>query len=321
MLTVEHDWAQTHVKINSSSLSLLQTCARKSYYVLHQKLQSKAGSPPLIFGGAIHKALEVFYSHPRAERTLPPHFDDHALLLAHGHQAPSEHFLYDAISAFVTAAEPLRMLPDTDKRSLSSGIWVLGHYFKTYINDIYTIHRDANGPVTERLCSAPLFEDKHLKVELFGTIDCILRNDVTGETLAADHKTTSMLGTEFLNRCKPNHQYTGYLWLARHALGLTSQNFMVNGIEVKSRPLTARGGPPKFVRQITSRTDQDFAEFIDVVHWNVRSYLAWEATNIWPLGDVNACSMWGGCQFLDACSAPNELRNNIIEAKYTKGNT
>jgi len=324
MLEVERDGAQTLVRINSSSLSLIQSCPRKSYYTLKEGWRAKSGSPPLLFGSAVHKALEVFYSHSREKRldnAMPPHFDDHAMTIAHGHAAPDDHFLYKAVAAFVAAAEPLRMLPDTDKRSLSSGIWMLGHYFKTYLNDAYVIHRDAAGPITERSFCVPLLDLGDLKVELHGQIDFMLRNEATGELICGDHKTSSQMGNEFMNRLKPNHQYTGYLFGAREVFKLNCENFMVNGLMVKARPLTARGGPPTFLRQITRRTPEDFAEFNDVVEEAVRSFLRWDSRNVWPLGSVDACAMWGSCTYLDVCSAPNELRNNILEAKYSKGNT
>lgn len=318
MLRVMRDGAQTHVRINSSSLSLIQTCARKSFYTLKQRLRSRAGSPPLIFGSAMHKALEVFYNQPRGLRTMPVNFTEYAAVMAHGHNAPEPHFLYDAVAAFVTAAEPLQMLPDTDPRSLSSGIWVLGHYFQTYLNDTYEIYSDEQGPFTERTFSFALVDTPSLLIELFGTIDFILRNTVTGALLPGDHKTSSRMGSEFLNRTKPNHQYTGYLMGANRALGLNCENFMVNGIQVIRRPLTSRGGPPTFTRQITHRSADDFAEFTQAIEWAVHSYLRWEDTGVWPIGSVDACALWRGCPFLDVCSAPNELRQNILEAKYER---
>lgn len=319
MLTVVRDGKQTLVRINSSSLSILQTCARKAFYLLDQGYRAKTQSPPLVFGSAIHKALEVFYGHPRAERSLPRDFADYAETLAHGHNPPEKHFLYDAILAFVEAAQPLRDLPDTDKRSLVSGVWTLTHYFKTYFTDAYTIYRDERGPFIERTFSLPLLEGKLCRVELFGTIDFALKNEATGEVLIGDHKTSSQMGMDFLNRIKPNHQYTGYMIGAREVFGINSENFLVNGIQVKARPTTSRGGPPTFTRQITRRTEADFEEFRKAVAWSAASFLEWQETGNWPLGNVDACSSFGGCGFLEVCSAPNELRNNILEAKFTKG--
>lgn len=319
MLWIDRSGPRPRIHINSSSLGIIQTCPRKTYYLLHQGWRSRAGSPPLIFGAAIHKALEVFYCAPReARQDLPPGFDEHAAAMCHGFDAPEKHPLYDAVAAFVKAAEPLQALPDTDKRSRVSGVWVLGHYFRTYANDTYVTFCDEQGPCAERTFSAPLISDSDLEVFLFGTIDLILQNLATGEVLPADHKTSSQMGGDFLNRIKPNHQYTGYLWGAQCALGLQTENFLINGVQVKARPLTARGGPPTFTRQITKRTSEDIDEFVNAVSWACRSYLRWEEANCWPIGTVDACSSWGGCGFLDICGAPNSLRQNILEAKYER---
>lgn len=318
MLSVRREGNRTTVRINSSSLGLIQTCARKSFYSLHEGWRGKQGSPPLIYGSAIHKALEVFYRHT-GPRTMPENFNDHAALIGRGYVAPAEHFLYDAVNAFVTEADALKMLPDDDKRSIQSGIWLLGHYFRTYLNDSYVIHTDSDGgPVTERPFETVISDDGALKIILFGTIDFALRNTLTGEVLVGDHKTTSMMGWDFMARTKPNHQYTGYLLGAQRVLGISSENFLVNGIEVKALPKTARGGPPKFIRQITRRTPEDFAEFEDVLQDAVTRYLDWSDRGRWPLGHVDACAMWGGCTYHDVCSAPNELRDNILTSKFTK---
>lgn len=318
MLSVMRDGSQTLVRINSSSLSLLQTCARKSFYLLHEKWHARSGSPPLVFGLAIHRAMDVFYRQPRGERSIPKNFAEHADVMAHGHEAPEAHFLYDAMKAFIDAAQPLKGLPDTDKRSIASGVWTLTHYFNRYINDEYEIYRDEQGPFVERFFEATLFESPTLKIVLFGTIDFVLKNLATGAILPGDHKTASQLGMEFLNRIKPNHQYTGYMFGANRVFGIKEENFLVNGIQVKPRPLTARGGPPTFLRQPTRRTEEDFAEFTDSVVVAVKQYLAWEESGVWPLGHVDACAMWGSCTFQEVCAAPKAIRQNILESKFQR---
>lgn len=318
MLTVRREGAQTVVEVNSSSLSLLQTCDRKSYYTLHEGWRGRNGSPPQIHGLGIHKAMEVFYTHPGKERELPVNFEEHAQLIGQGYAAPEKHFLYDAVQAYATEVAPLQSLPADDPRSLTSGIWVLCHYFQTYINDEYVIHSDDKGPIVERSFETVLHDTEKLKIILFGTIDFALRNQITGEVLVGDHKTTSRLGGEFMNRIKPNHQYTGYLLGAHRTLGTSSEHFLVNGIEVKAKPKTARGGPPKFIRQITRRDQQDFVEFTHAVVGAVERYLHNCDVGTWPLGNVDACAMWGGCPYLKVCSAPNALRQNILEAEFVR---
>jgi len=316
MLSVDETGRKPKVRINSSSLSVIHSCPRKAYYTLHRKLKARHEAPATLFGLAIHKALEIFYSEPRGNRSIPSNFREQADLLAYGHTPPSDHFLFRAIAAFVNTAEPLRALPETDKRSLGSGVWLLRNYFESYINDPFEVLCDQNGPITERSFSMPLYEDEELEIEYFGQIDVVLKNAQTHVILPTDHKTSSIVGSDFYNRLKPNHQYTGYLLAAQRILGLDTDSFLVNCLQVKPKPLTARGGPPQFPRQVTKRDAGDIQEFIDSVVCAVRNYLTWRAEDKWPLGDVNACTMYGGCSFLDVDAAPIGLRENIIDSKF-----
>lgn len=304
------------VRINYSSLDIIQTCPRKASYLLDRKLRSRNESPALLYGSAIHKALEVFYSHPARERTIPRDFLKHAELIPANVVPPTDHFLYTAIREFCRIAEPLKALPDDNKRSLNTGIWTLFNYFQTYIQDPYVIYCDDNGPVVERKFSLPIYSGSLFDIELFGTIDAVLRHDHTGVILPCDHKTSSVVGMDFYNRLRPNHQYTGYLLGAQRVLGLETDSFMVNCIQVKPRPVTTRGQAPHFPRQITKRNEQDFSEFIDVLVAAVGQYLNWKKSGVWPLGPTNSCANYGGCQFLDVCGAPASLRPAIIENKF-----
>lgn len=320
MLSVFPEGGKTVVKINYSSLSVIQECGRKADYSLIRKLKGKQDSPALIFGTAVHKALEVFYIAPREVRKMPRDFEENAGLMAYGHPAPSEELLYSCIGAFVKGAEALRGLPDTDKRSLASGVWMLCHYFKTYIDDPWEVFVDSEGPVVERRCEAVLFEDDSLKIILHGTIDVVLRNAQNGAVLPADHKTSSVVGSDFYNRLKPNPQYSGYFWLAKESLGITGDGFLVNCVEVKSKPLTARGGPPKFPRQVTDRSEADIAEFKQQVISYTKQFLRWREEGFYPQGSVSICANYGGCQYLEVCRAPENIRETIIENKFSEGN-
>ena len=323
MLSVRHEDGKTFVRINSSSLAVLQTCMRKSQYMLKEGLKAKTESPATCFGSAIHSALEAFYRMPREARTLPPDFAKRADLVipqdATALALEAEHFLFRCLGNFVRKAEPLRALPDSDKRSLNAGVWSLTHYFTAYIDDPFVVLCDAKGPITERFCEAVLYDSLVLEVTYFGTVDVVLFNERTGVTLPCDHKTSSVVGNDFYVRVAPNHQYTGYLWLAQKCLGLEVDSFLVNCIQVKPRPTTARGTPPHFPRQVTKRSPDDIEEFREAVLHAVRSYLSANEQSIWPLGDVNSCSMYGSCTYHSICSSPKSLRENIIDAAFAKG--
>ena len=91
---------------------------------------------------------------------------------------------------------------------------------------------------------------------------------------------------------------------------------MVNGIQVKARPKTNRGGPPNFVHQITTRDDDDFMEFRQAVVEAVMRFLSAKRVRAWPQGHVDTCAMYGGCQFLEVCAAPKKIRDNILQARF-----
>lgn len=321
MLTISTDPdGRTRVEINNSSLGIILACGRKAWYSLERKLAGLSDSPPLVFGTAIHAGLEVFYSEPPENRTIPANFREIADDIAYGTRSVAdyegEHFLFRALARFLEKAEPLNVLAQSDKRSPCTGVWLLTNYFETHINDQYVVYSDEQGPMTERMASHVIYEDESLVIELFGTIDVVLRDTVTGQIMPGDHKTASQLGNDFYNRLKPNHQYTGYIVLAREALNLDVNYFLVNALQVKERPKTARGSGPNFARQITTRDANDIAEFTRTVTWAVRSYLAWRESGFWPMGQVNECAAYGACQYLDVCSAPTELREQIIKSRY-----
>ena len=320
MLTITESGGHRTLRLNSSSLSVIQTCARKSQYLLYDGWHGKTEADSLLYGRAMHKALEIFYEVDSKHRELPQNFDRLAPCLTAETEPDEKHFIWDAMKAFVQVGDSLKNLPETDKRSLTSGIWVLSHYIKTYLHDGYSVYRDEKGPFLERKFTIDYGEFSGISVHLFGTIDFAFQSEVNGTVLIGDHKTTSMMGNPFLTRIKPNHQYTGYLIGAKQAFGLDGEQFLINGIGVKAKPVTSRGGPPTFTRQVTRRNETDFKEFRDVVAEAVHSYLRWKSLMTWPLGPVDACSNYGGCQYLDVCAAPNQLRNNILESKFERTN-
>jgi hypothetical protein len=306
-----------HFRINFSSLSLMQECQRKTEYSLVRKLRSNLESPATLFGTAIHKALEVYYSGQRSERILPPDYRATMDMIGVGQWQPewSESLVFRAAAAFVEKASALRALPDTDKHSVHCGVWLLRYYFERYVDDEYTIVRDANGPMVERKFSMTLFADEKIQIEMFGTIDAVMKSELTGAILITDHKTTSSL-YDFYDAISPNHQYTCYLLAGREVFGFDTDSFLVNAIQKKTIPKTARGSGPDFARQVTNRTEDDFQELKDAIMLNVSIFRANMESNTWPMTAPGPCSKYGGCQFRQICASPKQLRENIITAQY-----
>lgn len=319
MLSVTETNGVTRVKINSSSLALIQECMRKSLYSLKEKWTSAEEPSATVYGSAIHRALEIFYKGNPSERKLPSL--EQLELMSFGNRLENEEsdLLLRAFRGFLEKASALTILPAEDKHSLQSGAYLLWNYFKSYIDDPYVAYVDDRGPFVEREFTFRLFSAPSLEIDYFGTIDLVVQNIHTGAILVADHKTTSIVGNAFYNRLKPNHQYTGYLLGARTIFGLKTNEFFVNALQKKAKPVKPATPGPHFPRQITSRDESDYEEFRDTVVTAVVSYLAALKSGVWPLGHVAVCASYGGCRYLSVCSAPKSMRKNILDAKYKKG--
>ncbi len=314
---------RTFVRINSSSLSILQECPRKAQLLIGRGLVAKTESPATVFGSAIHAAMETFYLGERSERRLPTNYMSKMELMSYGNTLPEEldHLIYRATRAFISAAEPLAHLSEDNKRSIQNGVWTLGHYFKAYITDPFVVLKDASGkPMVERRVEYEIYADDALVINCFGTIDVVLENVNNGNIIVCDHKTSSMVRSGFYNRLKPNDQYTLYLLGCREDLKLDTNMFMVNCLEVKAKPKTARGSAPSFPRQTTPRSEEDYTDFRRTVVSKVKEYLFYLHDNFFPRGTTNACAMYAGCQYLEVCSANSVIRENIIAANFNERN-
>lgn len=307
------------VKVNYSSLDIIQTCLRKAEYALDRKLFGAFDSPALTFGSAIHKAMEVWYCSKRESRKASSSQcdDSHAMMLAE--KSPILHgscARCGAIYAFLDVAKELN--EHHAPRDPENGIKILNDYFDFYLDDALEIMSDSMGPLCERSFEIPIWKDLtylnyQLEIVLHGTIDTVMRNKETGEILIFDHKTTSALGKDFFNRIKPNFQYTGYWLGATQVLNLIPSAFVVNGIQV-AKTKTA------FNRQRTIIHESEIQELRDAVLESTYRYLHAKHSQTWPMSTPNPCSMWGGCQYKKVCEASPTVRESIISAEFvTKG--
>ena len=306
------DDGRTRVEINFSSLSLINECLRKAQYALINGYKSNIEAEATLFGKGIHKALEHWYCLPANLRQLTDVENDMAnALIASPLNEPSQPYetALDSINEFVKTCQPLKWLGDTDKRSINNGIKILKSYFKHYADDGLEVLRDSSGkPFIEKDVEFVMHEDAEKVIVFFGTIDMIVKSSISGQVLICDHKTTASLGSQFYNRIKPSHQYTGYVWAAKECLGIDTNYFMVNGIQVAKTKA-------EFARQQTERTEEDFTELKMAIIEIVDRLLRANNSGNFPM-NTNSCSNYGSCQYHEVCSAPLKLRNAILNNKY-----
>lgn len=305
---------RTEIRINYSSASLISLCKRKAQYALSRKLVSNLESEATLFGRAIHAGLEVWYAAPRESRRGGTSMCDDSVALMESGAEPLAHgqcVRCSAQAAFLRTSEALSVLDSGDKRSRRAGTAMLDAYFDHYVDDPFVVLRDALGPICERKVELVVYEDSQTRVVFFGTIDTVLLNERTNHIVVCDHKTTSSLGQEFIQRIDPNNQYRGYM-AAFHAIWPThgTRTFMSNGLQV-AKTKTA------FARQFVEIDDAAVAEWrewlLDIAYdWYHRT----EHSHSFPMSAPDPCTQWGGCQYRAICTTPVSLRENVIRAQY-----
>ena len=305
---------RTEIRINHSSYSLISLCKRKAYYALERKLVNNSESAATLFGSAIHAALEVWYTAPLSSRRKGSAECDDSVANMEAGLEPIPHgrcVRCAAQARFLEVAKPLASLEPSDKRSNRNGTSILDAYFSHYLDDPFVVLSDELGPIAERRVSMVLAEESDSRVVYFGTIDAVLKNEFTGQIVICDHKTTSALGQEFMQRINPNFQYTAYAAAFRKSYPQhDTRTFMSNGILVAKTKQT-------FMRQFTEISDDLINEWrtsiLDTAYdWYART----QAQGPYPMNSPEPCTHFGGCQFRSICEVPASIKENIIEAHY-----
>jgi len=309
---------RVHVEINPSSLNTIQICPKKSEYQLNRGLVPHERGSALIAGSSIHAALEIYYMAPREERLLLPNYREKIQRMCHGEVLDDEStsLIYRATRGLINSAKPLAFLEDHEARSIPNLGWLFGEYVEDKKDDPYEILVVDGKPLVEAMYSHDIVDKPDLLITLFGTVDAIMKNTDTGQIVVVDHKTSGRIDNSFFNRVKPNHQFTAYIHLAQQCLGLDTQNFMINGFEIKAKPKTPRGKGPSFVNPLTNRTPEDIENFIKSTEYFVRQYLGWVDDGFFPYGPVDSCSNYGKCSFHDVCTSPEVIKESIIQCNY-----
>ena len=316
-------------KVNNSSIDIMRQCWRKTFYTLVEGWRSRSQSVYVEFGKAIHKAMEVYHSYPLEERVWSPHYRQGLMSMAGGDTGEGLPDIFRlSVAAFFESAPGLFQLDPHERRSWLAGAWTLSHYFQTYENCAYEIYRDEKGPFIERRIEFPIWESGEFDIVGFATLDQALIDPYTKEVMGADFKTSGQMKS-YMSKINPNDQYTFYLIALSHELDFDVSDFLVDLIEVKPVPKTARGGPPNFIRQPTKRSKaqkeelkNEIIDWICQFHERYKTQKAGCATigGQWPKGAGTACVVgYSECQYHDVCANPPEFRENMLNMSFDKG--
>lgn len=303
-------------------LELFQTCCRAlEYNKLHARVGATA-KPSLAFGSAIHTALEYRYKRYKAG---PVDFD-----------------FQEEVAKLLTPKFEANPPPIDDWRNLNWALEVVRRYNEKYPFEAFnllTAKTDymspggevvvkAGEPLVELPFMVPLFTYKDIPVYYTGRIDLPVM--IEDQVFVIDHKTTSMLGSQFFERAAMLAQQRGYVWAFREVTGMPLAGYIVNGIRTKEPPLKLTSG---------SASPNDISKWWNESFQRERFYLDVDAIDEWKNNTIHLveeffwhysqgympmktgwCTMYGRCQYYDVCTLPAKDRGVMLSSNLFTDN-
>ncbi len=254
---------------NSCFIETTNTCYRKHEYSQLRRRVLAGKQPALLFGGAIHTALEYRYVKAQNQRVEPRVDDEIAAILTE-----------------VFAAHPP---PEGDWRTLNWAVELFRKYNEKYSLEEFNLlsykkpvacpycppailvnvfNKDYKCPwcsgtgtrslMVEMSFALPLFEyilpptpfwakyldnpnaNSIVPIIYTGRIDLPVLLD--GRLFIMDHKTSSFFGPAFFDRGTMSAQQRGYCWAFKELTGQMPAGYIINGIRSKEPPLYVSKG-------------------------------------------------------------------------------
>jgi hypothetical protein len=209
------------------------------------------------------------------------------------HKLPSNILRNNVATRMESYAAAKTMLSHSQVNAL---IDIYRQYQAKYITEDWVVERDTNdNPLVESTFAKTLYEDAEIHILYTGITDLVLRKPYQ---VPVDHKS---FGTYFKPAIMSN-QFHGYMW------ALNSRNLIINRIGVKSKTGTFERivvtKPLSLIEEWKNDAIRDILRHLDMMHeGNFRR-------------NREACGMYGGCRFINLCSAEPSHRSYLIANNY-----
>lgn len=254
---------------DNSTISCFQTCRRKYYFQYIRHLRPIVKGTPLIFGGAVHDALDCYYKGVDREKSA-----------------------VEAIKLF----KSIYTTPEGDTlRTVENGVKMLVWYFTKYKGEPFTVvGKPEEGFVF--FCGDILYG---------GRLDLPVEWD--GQLWIMEHKTTTRLGGSYFDQFELDKQMTGYIIALEEYSGRKCSGCIINAMEPwkEVKRVSAKTKQPEdhFLRKPLTKSKELKERFRYNVQAIVRDIKWCEANNEFQEAEKKeACFYYNrNCPFLQLC--------------------
>lgn len=320
--------------ISASFLERLETCPRSAeYYKLRNRIASGCASG-LVFGGILHKALELHYRQSEFNT--------------------SKEVLEQKISTLLEQEFSVLSTPPDDHRTLNWAFEIYQHYAARHMSEEIKPLRWAE-PVPCKQCKAEqpeclwcngtgkqsimtelsfafeLYQHKGTPVIYHGFIDLPVRRGT--QNFVVDYKTTSMLGQSFWDDKRMSAQQRGYAYAFNRLTGLPVSGYIVRSIRTAGMPPSIRDGKANRKGEVKSQStwwEESFGEETyyldteDLAEWHTNTISLCEEffwhreRNYFPRKTQWCSGKFGRCQYFDVCSSRPQDRELMLTSGLYK---
>ena len=267
---------------DNSTISCFQTCRRKYYWQYVRHLRPAVKGTPLIFGSAIHDALDCYYKSEDREKSI-----------------------VDAVKLFKESYTT----PEGDMlRTVENGVKLLSWYSVKYKNEPFKVH----GKPEEGFV---FFIGDIL---YGGRLDLPVVWD--DQLWIMEHKTTTRLGASYFDQFELDKQITGYIIALEEYSGRKCSGAIINVLEPwkEVKRVTAKTKQPEdhFLRKPITKSQHLKDRFRYNVQAIVRDIKWCEENNEFQEAEKKeACFYYNrNCPFLQLCQYGENER--VIKRDY-----
>lgn len=308
------------MKIDNFALTMHQACPTRFKYRMVDGWQLRRRSGALGFGSAFHAGLAEWYKDS---------------------SGPIEDRIDRAINTIEEAWD--NSVPLDDYRTLNKCVDVFGEYVREYPAETFSVVGAPHKPIVEQtftialgtylpcnlsfindepnrdrschadqrptdsVCSCGLHKEP---IEYGGIFDGLVH--FGNKVYILEHKTTSQLGDYYFTQYKPNNQVTGYIWAAGEMSGMEVAGAIINAIGVY------KVGKTKLRRQVTTRDDEEIAEWKASVTYECESIARDQLRSMYPMR-TTSCTQYGLCEFHQVCTLSDpKWREKRLEQDYER---
>lgn len=290
------------MRIDNSSLEHFTSCSRSAEYYLVDGREPVRDRIAPRFGGAWHIVLEIYYEKfwPMQMNQFPVFLEAvRAELVPYFQRFPTPpddyrtlRFLEDSLVTYVSYSE---MFDDFELLSLPNGK-LIEQYFEFPLGEVAF-----NSVYMGRRYGV-------IKVLWCGRIDLgIIR---LGDKRIMDHKTTSMLGSNFYAEFMNSSPMLGYTWALEQIIEEPVAGLYLNALGIRK---PSRSGIQFEVQRRTYDYDKERLE-----EWRyntlvlVSDFLSHLDRGFFPQEFKWCVGKYGPCKYLDVCSMPPSQRDAVL---------